>query len=234
MPAITRGNKRGRSPHADSSSDTDDAPIVLAFEDVVLAPLRQGPGLAGTHVARHSAKRLRVAPDHHGNPEDATALWSVLPRASAEPIQEALVLPAVHNVDDGASGAPPLLQHAPQQGGMSLLAPSAAPAPPQGTCVDMVEGVPVRVEARGTEGTLGYYRRLCVTCPLHSLPGAPPCRVRRNTGTRQTARLGVCEPVAYLGAWLAAAGACATCDEHMLFRPSDADTRAYVVEHRLL
>ena len=80
----------------------------------------------------------------------------------------------------------------------------------------------------------GYYRRLFVTCPLHSLSGAPPRRVRRNTGTRQTAQLGVREPVAYLGAWLGATGACATREEHMLLKPSHADTRAYVLEHRLL
>jgi hypothetical protein len=91
----------------------------------------------------------------------------------------------------------------------------------------MLEGQPVRVEERGVEGTPGCYRRVCVTCPWHSIPGAMPSRARRNTGARQTSVLGVHEPLAYLGAWLAAGPACTTRDEHIALKPTVADTQAY-------
>ena len=90
----------------------------------------------------------------------------------------------------------------------------AAFACPQPGVHAVLEGQPVRVEERGVEGTLGYYRRVCVTCHTHCEPGKAPCRVRRNTGPRQTAKLGVNAPMAYLGAWLLAGRELATRDEH--------------------
>ena len=66
----------------------------------------------------------------------------------------------------------------------------------EATLVNMLEGQTGRVEEGGVEGTPGYYRRLCVTCPWHSVPGAMPCRARRNTGAGQTSLLGVHEPLA--------------------------------------
>jgi hypothetical protein len=81
---------------------------------------------------------------------------------------------------------------------------TAASADALAGVVDFLEGVPVRMEERGVDGAVGYYRRLVVMCPLHCEVGKGPCRVRRNTGARQTAKLGVQEPLAYLGAWLLA------------------------------
>ena len=114
-----------------------------------------------------------------------------------------------------------------------MLAPVVPRVASLETIVGVLEGHPVRVEERGTEGAPGYYRRIFVTCPLHTLPGAMPCRVRRNTGRRQTGKLGVQEPLAYLGAWLAAGSACASREEHMAVKPSDAETRAYALRSGL-
>ena len=91
----------------------------------------------------------------------------------------------------------------------------------------VLEGQPARVEEQGILDAPGYYRRVFVACPLHTLPGAMPC----NTGPRQTGKLGVHEPLGYLGAWLAAGSACVSRKEHMALKPSDADTRAYALRN---
>ena len=67
-----------------------------------------------------------------------------------------------------------------------------------------------------------------------SVAGAMPCRARRNTGARQTSVLGVHEPLAYLGAWLAAGMACTSRDEHIAFKPTMVDTQAYAESHGLI
>ena len=90
------------------------------------------------------------------------------------------MLPAVHNVDDGASGAPPLLQHAPEQGGTSLLAPSAAPATPQGTFVDIVEGF---LSASKNEAARA---RLAITAASVSRVHSTLCQVPRRAVSAAT------------------------------------------------
>ena len=102
-----------------------------------------------------------------------------------------------------------------------------------GSIVDMVEGQAVRVEERGFEDTSGYYRPICVTCPFHTLPRALPCRARRNTGPRQTARLGGHEPLTYIGAWLERGSSFSSREDHVAFKPWDAETRAYALRVHL-
>jgi len=100
--------------------------------------------------------------------------------------------------------------------------------------VDFIKGQPDRVEERGVEGALGHYRRFVVMCPLHCEPGKAPCRARRNTGARQTALLGMNEPLAYLGAWLVAGPDFATRVAHVAFKASHAETRYFVVSRNML
>jgi len=99
----------------------------------------------------------------------------------------------------------------------------------RGTLVDMLEGQGVWVEERGIEGAPGCYRHVFVACPLRTLPGGMAFRARWGTGRRQTGKLGVNEALAYLGAWLAAGSGCASREDHMTLKPSDADTRAYAL-----
>jgi len=87
-----------------------------------------------------------------------------------------------------------------------------------GGIIDCVEGQPVRVEEHGVDGMPGYYRRVIVTCPWHTGHGQQPCRLRRNTGHRQTAALGMKEPLAYLGAWLVAGSKFSSREDHARFQ----------------
>ena len=100
--------------------------------------------------------------------------------------------------------------------------------------VDMLEGQPVSEEVHGTPGAAGYYKRVSVTCPVHSERGMPLCRIRRSVGAKQIATLGVHEPLAFIGAWLADASRFATRSDHMAFKPSAAQTRAYAERERLI
>ena len=73
-----------------------------------------------------------------------------------------------------------------------------------------------------------------VTSLWHTKQGQPPCKLRRNTGVRQTATLGVKEPLAYLGAWLATGINFSSREEHARFKPSAAQTREYAESRNLL
>ncbi len=83
-----------------------------------------------------------------------------------------------------------------------------------------VDGVPVRVDEH--IGVRDAYRRLVVKCPWH-----PNCTRRRNTGARQTERLGELEPLWYLGAWLSRGQNFLGRDDHMAYIPSADDVRQY-------
>ena len=83
-----------------------------------------------------------------------------------------------------------------------------------------VDGVPVRVDEH--IGVRDAYRRLVVKCPWH-----PNCTRRRNTGARQTERLGELEPLWYLGAWLSSGQNFLGRDDHMAYIPSADDVRQY-------
>ena len=109
------------------------------------------------------------------------------------------------------------------------IAHAPASACPQPGVFSYVEGHVVRVEERGVAGQAGYYRRVFVTCQMHCEPGHAPCRIRRNTGPRQTRNFGVQEPLAYLGAWLLAGRELATREEHMALKPSESQTREYAL-----
>ena len=111
---------------------------------------------------------------------------------------------------------------------------TAASADALAGVVDFLEGVPVRMEERGVHGAVGYYRRLVVTCPLHCEVGKAPGRVRRNTGARQTAKLVVQWPLAYLGAWLIPGPDFATRVAHVAYKPSDAESRGYAQSRNML
>ena len=84
------------------------------------------------------------------------------------------------------------------------------------------------------EGAPGHYKRVLVTCQTHCEPGKAPCKVKRNTGPKQTARLRVNEPLAYLGAWLIAGCELATRDGHAAFMPRDLQSREYANLQNLL
>jgi hypothetical protein len=84
------------------------------------------------------------------------------------------------------------------------------------------------------DGMPGYYRRVIVTCPWHTGHGQQPCRLRRNTGDRQTAALGMKEPLAYLGAWLVAGSNFSSREDHARFKPSATQTRDYATSRNML
>ena len=79
-------------------------------------------------------------------------------------------------------------------------------------------------------GQAGHYRRVAVMCPLcdskHKRDN--PCKKYRNVGAKQT-ELGPQEPVAYLAVWAANAGRFTTAAQHIAFRPSPADVKAYML-----
>ena len=79
-------------------------------------------------------------------------------------------------------------------------------------------------------GQVGHYRRVAVMCPLcdskHKRDN--PCKKYRNVGAKQT-ELGPQEPVAYLAVWAANAGRFTTAAQHIAFRPSPADVKAYML-----
>ena len=229
--AITPGLAREGSPDADSDNCADEVSGAGASSDMPLVPLWQARALASKAVPRKSGKRKRDAGDDPGNVDDSSALWHVLPRAAPAPAATVLASHAPIADAPSAAAAPDRVAEDPRAASLAEAAPRAQGL---GTLVDMVEGLPVRVEERGVEGAPGYYRRVFVTCPLHSAPGSTPCRVRRNTGLRQTGQLGLHEPLAYLGAWVLAGARCASRAEHMLLKPSDADTRAYALANGLI
>ena len=205
----------------------------MTWDDV---PLARGIVRARQPSPRQPRKMTKAATSTRDACEDTGmhALWR-----DAEPIVSIADLPARAAQEDASS-----IHAVPASVGSQVQHEAAVVAvhgPPRGTChrapgevLDIVEGVVVRVEERGIPGTPGHYRRLCVTCPWHSEAGAQPCRLRRSTGARQTAAFGVNEPVAYLGAWLAAGPARASRDEHVQLKPSAADTRVYAEAHGLM
>ena len=155
--------------------------------------------MLSSHAAGTNAKRVRCAREGTWEVLRTSALWHALPRAlpAAEALATLPVL-AVAASERASSVDTVLPEVARAQRAHSI------PMPPErasalATIVDMLEGQAVRVEERGIEGAPGYYRRLCVTCAFHTLPGNLPCRAHRNTGARQTARLGVQEPLVHFG-----------------------------------
>ena len=230
--AITEGTARRRADGEQSDSSADDGGDAVAQLDVPMAPLAQARPLESMPVARKNAKRTRAAMAAvSGNADDGSALWHVVPRAL--PLEQEVSVTDAAPAAEAASAAAAGRDDAGVSSTCEVLAPVVPRVASLETIVDVLEGLPVRVEERGMEGMPGYYRRIFVTCPLHTLPGAMPCRVRRNTGRRQTGKLGVQEPLAYLGAWLAAGSACASREEHMAAKPSDAETRAYALRSGL-
>ena len=205
----------------------------MTWDDV---PLARGIVRARQPSPRQPRKMTKAATFTRDACEDAgmAALWK-----EAEPVVPMADIPSRAAHEDV-----PSIDAVPASVGSQVHHEAAVVAvhhPPRGTrhrapgeVLDIVEGVVVRVEERGLPGTPGHYRRLCATCALHSEAGAQPCRLRRNTGARQTAALGVNEPVAYLGAWLAAGPACASREEHVQMKPSVADTRVYAEAHGLM
>ena len=65
----------------------------------------------------------------------------------------------------------------------------------------VLDGIDVQEQASGIPGMAGYYRRLLVVCPTHTL-----CTKRRNFGmdTALSSGLGDLEPLAYLAVWFRA------------------------------
>ena len=210
----------------DCQAQCDDMPMDRRAVAKALVPTTQ----ARLVEPRPSTKRARTTQDFRHDAA-GSVLWCSAPAA----IEADLGAPAELQV--------PSTSPAPVAPSTAPIVPSAVATPLEtpdtrgrasSAVVDLVEGVAVRVEERGVEGTAGYYRRLCVTCPWHSNVGGAQCRARRNTGARQTAMLGVHEPLAFLGAWLAAGPACASREEHVALRPTSADTQAYAQEHGLV
>ena len=223
---VAHGSIRNRASAQDSDGSADDTAPAAASSDVPMALLGYARAKACTALARTRAKRARVSEETIAETMHRTALWHALPRALPE--EQAPHETAAVPLHDFSPAAVPVQEGTEESRALALPAPVPS-APALGTLVDMVEGQPVRVEERGMEGAPGYYRRIFVTCPLHTSPGSLPCRLRRNTGPRQTAKLGIHEPLAYLCAWLAAAPGCASREEHVAHKPSEEDTRAYAL-----
>ena len=89
-----------------------------------------------------------------------------------------------------------------------------------------VEGCALRLETHGVQGARGSYRRLIVTCPLHGTKKNLVAK-KRNTGVRQTRRLGENEPKAYLGSWLAIADKFTSRNTYMHNIMTDKEVRTY-------
>jgi len=106
-----------------------------------------------------------------------------------------------------------------------MEAPLRQPGP-----VCFLEGVPVYEEEHGKFGDRSRYQRYSVTCTASDHSGGRACAKKRNAHPAQTAALGDMEPLAYLGAWLRAAGKCTSRAEHMAHKPSPRDVAAYAAE----
>ena len=224
---VTHGTVARSLLRSDSQSSADVAPQDFSYADVPMASLGGKRPILSKHASGTKAKRIRPADQSIAEALGTNALWHALPAALDTPESLVLAATAMEPIPISVLADAPSAESAV----LLLLAPEVASG--FGSIVDMVEGQAVRVEERGIEGTLGYYRRICVTCPFHTLPRALPCRARRNTGPRQTARLGVHEPLAYIGAWLERGSSFSSREDHVAFKPSDAETRAYALRVRL-
>jgi hypothetical protein len=203
---------------------------LVPLEDVPMVAQGSRGDRRRTALPLPAAKRARHEGHFLEDTDTAGVLWRDLPSANAFGVGADVQVPRTAASSSSRQADVPVSSVADTPAVEHTVVRTAGEA----TLVDMLEGQPVRVEERGLEGTPGYYRRLCVTCPWHSVPGAMPCRARRNTGARQTSVLGVHEPLAYLGAWLAAGVACTSRDEHIAFKPTMVDTQAYAESHGLI
>ena len=95
----------------------------------------------------------------------------------------------------------------------------------------LASGTPVFVEKRGVLGEQGSYVRFVVRCPCHAEAKARRCEKRRNVHADQCRALGPSEPVAFLGAWVAAAHEHPCRETHVKFTPSPEAVRAYFAAH---
>ena len=136
--------------------------------------------------------------------------------------------------EEGLVASSLAMPQAASQGAAPSHLPVCAYVHALGGIIDCVEGQVVRVEEHGVDGMPGYYRRVIVTCPWHTGHGQQPCRLRRNTGHRQTAALGMKEPLAYLGAWLVAGSNFSSREDHARFKPSATQTREYATSRNML
>ena len=109
---------------------------------------------------------------------------------------------------------------------MSAVRDRASGSHGEGHVFGEVEGCALRLEQHGVQGARGSYRRLIVTCPLHGTKEKPCCK-KRNTGVRQTRRLGENEPKAYLGSWLSIADKFTSRKKHMQKIMTDKQVRKY-------
>ena len=86
----------------------------------------------------------------------------------------------------------------------------------------------IAIDERGVIGQPGYYRRLCIRCPLaggsHFHQGKD-CQKYRNIGAAQCQSLGPREPELYLLAWADAAATYCSRALHMQFKPTVTDMR---------
>ena len=113
-------------------------------------------------------------------------------------------------------------------GGADSTGSGTATAVPRTLAPLKVEGLDIALDVHGTEGQPGYYRRLTVKCPCDS---HCDCSKRRNTGPKQT-KHGEFEPYAYLGVWVRHGPLCSVREDHMSFKPSAKEVKAYMREQK--
>ena len=99
--------------------------------------------------------------------------------------------------------------------------------------VELVDGAAARRSmarkvAMGFAGVFMWHARCIVSAACFL------CTIRRSVGAKETATLGVHEPLAFLGAWLAEASRIATRNDHMPSNPSLAQGRKYAQRRGLM
>ena len=193
----------------------------------MLTPL----ALISKSKAKQRVKRARVANKPKLESGCGDAFWTPLTQLATDCHVAEISGPSSSSV---GMPLPAELPRASRKLTLGTLVSDRVPAGAFERVVDMLEGQPVSEEVHGTPDATGYYKRVSVSCPFHSERGMPLCRIRRSVGAKQIATLGVHEPLAFIGAWLADAGRFATRSDHMAFKPSVAQTRAYAERERLI
>ena len=176
-----------------------------------------------SHATATRAKRIRSADERIAEALRRSALWHAVARALETRESHVLASSAMKSMPLSVLAEGPSAESAE----LVLLAPEGALL-----WARLLTWLKIKLSVwrnRGFEGAPAYYFRICVACSFHTLPRGLPYRPRRNTGARQTVTLGVHEPLAYIGAWLARGPSCWSLEEHVAWRPLHAETRAYAL-----
>jgi hypothetical protein len=135
-----------------------------------------------------------------------------------------------------SSEAVDIAERASGDAAVSATLPSSSGAPIS-TAMRLPCGARCYVEEHLVLGVPGYYKRARVMCPLatsthkDSIMSKRQCQKYHNMMDGQTKRLGINEPLAFLGAWIALAPQCDDKVSHVHRTPKAAEVNAYFAEH---